>query len=593
MSVPEAPVTATTPTATTAPGRTKKQPVARPKTLSWAWPSCPYPSGVPGVPCGGRMCARDGDAVCCERDARHWSAREDYEPLLSQPPYADRGLTWARLCTILPDGIVLPAEAADFSSFSSPPSGDENDENAHAGVVAPATRPGAHAGAGGIAARLAAATATLGALRGRYSAEVEYLAEPYVALAEVLFVVGAPESMKSWLLADLGRAVATGGLWLGSIRVRRGKVIYFEQERAKNLVYQTSLLEKGWGVDLSGITTVEPCGIDLCHPEWQAAIIAQVEAGRPVLVVFNSYRAIFRGRPPDSSDVAYALGWLGALANRVNCTIAVVDATNKGGIVGRLRGAEAHGDSGQKTYEADTILHLERKRNELGRGTGPTRAYLGKQRYGDGQGDAAPPPFVFDVLPFKGGAPFSSFSSPLGGDENDEKPKPDGVRVLWLDETTVEQDAPPATRTGADRVYDALREGETRSITDLAAAAGLTYGSTANVLGRLLDEGRAEAPERGQWRRRSAEESAPPPRRDDDDAGPALPPPGTPCARCQEAGGDTPAVRYGADGRPLCEPDWRDEQDSETEAGRTNGTGHDRYGQAQREYLAAARKEEG
>src|SRR5206468_2466085 len=101
----------------------------------------------------------------------------------------------------------------------------------------------------------------------------------------------------------------------------------------------------------------EPCGIDLCDANWQRAIIAKVEAERPLLVVFNSYRAVFRGRPPDSSDVAGALGWIGHLAERLHMAMVIVDATNKGGAVGHLRGMAAHGDSVQKAYEADTVLH--------------------------------------------------------------------------------------------------------------------------------------------------------------------------------------------------------------------------------------------
>src|SRR5262249_19979637 len=156
-------------------------------------------------------------------------------------------------------------------------------------------------------------------------------------------------------------------------------------------VYQAELLAAGWKQDLSGITTVEPCALDLCDPAWQRAITAMVERAKPLLVVFNSFRAIFRGRPPDSSDVALALGWLGHLAERVGCAIVVVDATNKAGATGHLRGMAAHADSLEKEYQCDTILHVERSRDPVGRGTGPARVFLGKQRHGT----TAAAPFVF------------------------------------------------------------------------------------------------------------------------------------------------------------------------------------------------------
>jgi hypothetical protein len=255
----------------------------------------------------------------------------------------------------------------------------------------------------GIAGRLRAARGTLTTMRDRYGAAVEYLAEPYLALGELTIVAGPPESFKSWLMADLARAVHTGALWLGSIPVPRGGVLYFEQERARNLAYQLTLLEAGWAQDLGGLVAYEPCGIDLCHPDWQGAIRALVEAERPRLVVLNSYKAIFRGRPADSSDVAQALGWLEHLAERVRCAVCVVDGDNKAGALGAVRGMAAHADSVQKAYEADRILHVERKRDDLGRGIGPARVYLGKLRHG-GSGEA-PAPFVVDLVPFSSSSP--------------------------------------------------------------------------------------------------------------------------------------------------------------------------------------------
>lgn len=373
------------------------------------------------------------------------------------------------------------------SSSSSSPKGNDDDDFAGTPRKAPSE----------VADRLAAAMGTVGTLSAKYSAEVEYVVDPYIARGQVTFVVGAPESMKSWLMADLARAVQTGGSWLGSMKVTPGRVIYFEQERAKNLVYQTALLSTGWKQDLSGIITFEPCGLDLCHPEWQAAVIATVETQRPDVVILNSYRAVFRGRPPDSSDVAGALGWIGSLAERVNCAVVVVDGTNKVGALGRARGAEAHADSVQKQYEADTILHVERKRDELGRGVGPARVYFSKQRYGTKE---APRPFIFDLIP---DGPADAWKG--------------GVRVLWTDETTIDQDVATSPKNAVERVYDGLPDVGTRSIKELKLATGLVEGSVKNALRQLRDAGRAEAPERGKWRRRAKSSSSPPLGGDDDD----------------------------------------------------------------------------
>jgi hypothetical protein len=259
-----------------------------------------------------------------------------------------------------------------------------------------------------------------------------------------------------------------------------------------------------------------PCGIDLCHPDWQEALTALVERERPLLVVINSYRAVFKGRPADSADVAHALGWLGHLAERVRCAIVVIDADNKGGALGKLRGMEALGDSGQKSYEADAVLHLERRRDPLGRGVGPARVFVGKLRYHGGA--EAPAPFVIDLVTSRVEASSSS-SSPLGDDDDDDDLPagagerldkhpdglPGGVRLLWLDEAQIDPEAPaPGPRNAVERAYECLPaadSGQTVSIGSVAAVAGLTHGAAKNALTQLRLAGRAEAPERGRWRR--------------------------------------------------------------------------------------------
>lgn len=351
-----------------------------------------------------------------------------------------------------------------------------------------------------LARRLEASTASLGALTARYRAKTTWIAEGYIALAELTMVVGAPESMKSWLMADLARAVHTGHLWLGSLRVPQGKVLYFEQERARNLVYQTGLLGAGWDQDLDGVTTVEPCGIDICDPDWQRVITAVIERERPVLVVFNSYRAVFRGRPPDSADVAMALGWLGHLAERVPCAVVVVDATNKAGAVGQLRGMAAHGDSVQKAFEADTILHVERKRDKVGRGTGPARVYVGKQRYAA----ESAVPFVFDLVPSSSSSSFFLLSD----DDDDDRPTP-GVRALWLDQTTLEEEPLEPVARATERLLRALpADGSLRSVDDLAKTTALSKGSVKNALTQLKENGQADNPARGQWCRAQSSSSS-------------------------------------------------------------------------------------
>jgi hypothetical protein len=337
----------------------------------------------------------------------------------------------------------------------------------------------------GFAARLAEATTTLSGLAERYSGEVQWLAEGYLARGELVIVPGPPESFKSWLMADLVRAVQVkGALWLGSLPVLHGRAIYFEQERARNLVYQTQRLAAGWSQNLDDVLAVEPCGIDLCDDDCAAAITALLERERPILAVFNSYKAVFRGRPADSADVSRALQWLGNVADRLNLTVAIVDGDNKLGSLGQLRGMAAHADSIQKEYEADAILHVERKRDEVGRGSGPASVYVGKRRQGESGA-----PFQFDVI----------------------RVDDSSAKVLWLDETTVERNPPPRP-SGRDRVLMAApytHEGKSRH--DIATEAKVAPSTASGLLKALEGDGLVEQAEQfGNWRRPQPSEPSDP-----------------------------------------------------------------------------------
>ncbi len=65
-------------------------------------------------------------------------------------------------------------------------------------------------------------------------AKVEWLCSPIVAAKSIGFVAGLPETMKTWLLIDLAIECARGdGSWLGLFPVKRGKVLFIDQERYK------------------------------------------------------------------------------------------------------------------------------------------------------------------------------------------------------------------------------------------------------------------------------------------------------------------------------------------------------------------------
>jgi hypothetical protein len=132
----------------------------------------------------------------------------------------------------------------------------------------------------------------------------------------------------------------------------------------------------------------------------------------------------------------------------------------------------AHADSLQKEYEADAVLHIERDRDQLGKGIGPARIYVGKLRAGE-----PGPPFCFDV----------------------EDQELGGVKLVYLGETTTERSEPQRPSPARDRILAVLPISGSISVPDLVAATGLSDGTVRNALTVLNREGRARAISRGHW----------------------------------------------------------------------------------------------
>jgi hypothetical protein len=312
---------------------------------------------------------------------------------------------------------------------------------------------------------------TLAQLREKYSGMVEWVVPGYIARRELTLIPGPPESCKSWAMVDLARAVLTGGEWLGHFRVEvSGPVLFIEQERAGNLVYQVGHLEQGTGCDLSTLHVIAPCGFTLDNPDWQHRLRTLVNEIKPVLVVINSFRSVYRGRAADGVEIARAFGWLGQMADESGAAICMIDQTNKAGGTGLSRGMAAHADSLQKEYEADCVLHVERGRDAVGRGTGPASLYVGKRRAGQ-----AGPPIRFEV-----------------------QEAGDGALVVYVGEAE-----PPESRapeTAADRIMAALRAaGEPLKAEVISERTSLPITTTRNTLSALKKAGQVITPQYGFW----------------------------------------------------------------------------------------------
>jgi DNA-binding transcriptional ArsR family regulator len=222
-------------------------------------------------------------------------------------------------------------------------------------------------------------------LRVRHTGNVKWIVEGYIGRGEVGFLAGAGESLKSWSVAHLAAAIDGQFKWLGLFDVDAQRVLFIEQERAANLVYQLNRIEIGERRPLGSnrLTILPPTPLPLSELEAQSSLAELVADFGPDLVIVNALRDVL-GRANENSptDMAALLGPLGRIAESADCCLMLVDHFNKAGMTGLLRGNAAHAGTAQKHNEADFVLIAERPRNQMGRGEGPATVSVTKRRNG-------------------------------------------------------------------------------------------------------------------------------------------------------------------------------------------------------------------
>jgi AAA domain len=227
---------------------------------------------------------------------------------------------------------------------------------------------------------------SLASLRQRHSGDVDWIVDGYFACGEVVFIAGAGESLKSWAAAHLAAAVDGAFPWLGAFPVKAERVLFFEQERAANLVYQLNRIEIAERVTLGSdrLRIVEPTTLPLSEIEYQTALRMAVMEFRPNIIVINALRDVL-GRANENSptDMAALLRSLGRVAEEFRCCVVIIDHFNKAGLSGLVRGNSAHSGTAQKHAEADAVWIFERSRDDIGRGIGPATVSAGKRRSGE------------------------------------------------------------------------------------------------------------------------------------------------------------------------------------------------------------------
>ncbi len=165
--------------------------------------------------------------------------------------------------------------------------------------------------------------------------KVDWIVPGFIAKRSIGFVVGLPETGKTWIMIDLAIECARGGgLWLNKFPVGKAKVLFIDQERFKGETqrrFQSVLSAKEMLInppkkDLfvkSGSTT----RLDLSHS--YDAFYKEIAEIKPDLVIIDSFVTFHTKEENNRKDIQEVLEKVKELRNEFGCTFLFIHHENK------------------------------------------------------------------------------------------------------------------------------------------------------------------------------------------------------------------------------------------------------------------------
>jgi|SRR5579872_4488 len=165
--------------------------------------------------------------------------------------------------------------------------------------------------------------------------EVDWICKPYIAKKSIGFVAGLPETLKTWLCADLAVECARGdGMWLGMFPVTNCKILFIDQERWKGETqrrFGSILAAKGIShsqlrdsLSVKSGTTIR-LNLDSSFQAFRTELLEM----RPDLVIVDSFVAFHTVPENDKAEIQKVLERVKSLRNEIGCTFLFIHHENK------------------------------------------------------------------------------------------------------------------------------------------------------------------------------------------------------------------------------------------------------------------------
>jgi hypothetical protein len=188
---------------------------------------------------------------------------------------------------------------------------------------------------------------------------LEWWVKQVMPKAGLAVLYGASGSGKSFVMLDMGMAIARGVMWRGK-RVRQGRVAYIAAEGSGGFRKRITAYAQANDVDLSAVPmTVLNAAPNLMDAKESAAVVAAIQAsgGADIVVVDTFAQAMAGGNENAGEDVGKALGHCKRIHEATGALVVLVHHSGKD---------QAKGARGWSGLKAAADAELEVVRTEAG-----------------------------------------------------------------------------------------------------------------------------------------------------------------------------------------------------------------------------------
>lgn len=161
----------------------------------------------------------------------------------------------------------------------------------------------------------------------------EWFCDGVFAKNSISFFAGLPESGKTWALMDLAIEVATGGKWLGLFPVKKSKVLFIDQERARPETkrrFESLFKAKGLGSgDLSLLRIKRGSSIKIDMDASYNAFSKLIEQREPELIIIDSLATFHAKESNNAMEIQSVMEKLKTLRDKFKTAFLFVHHLNK------------------------------------------------------------------------------------------------------------------------------------------------------------------------------------------------------------------------------------------------------------------------